>query len=146
MRVVSVSITFIFFGLGEIGINLISIFMNYYKSYFILQGVAIGLSGITFFFFCESPFYTFKKKTLGDLYSICTYIISKNFEKPRKKKEAIFKVQEILGIKKIMGLQSPLTYSSNNGKNSYFEDNAELNYLSFASSSDKYFNLLQFKK
>lgn len=138
MRVISASVTFIFFGLGEVAINLISIFMNYFRYYFVLQGVTIGLSGVLFLFFCESPFYTYKKKTLGDVYSIAQFIISKNFAKKDERELATLEVQKLMGIDSLLANDNSSLSLNQSKSETFHEVNPELTYLTLPDSSETY--------
>lgn len=138
MRVVSASVTFIFFGLGEVAINLVSVFMNYFKYYFVLQSVTIGLAGVLLFFFRESPFYTYKKRTLGDLYTIARYIISKNFETKNERQRALLEVQKLMGIDSLLVDEAYQAGVDKPNSKAYLEDHPELTYLTLPNSSEKY--------
>jgi hypothetical protein len=138
LRVVSISITFIFYGLGEIGINLVSIFMNYYKYYFVLQGITVGLTGVLFFFICESPFYTYKMQTLGDFYSVAKFIIFRNFDDKNERLKVIAKVQKLIGIDNLVGQSNTILV---NDFDHYQGDNQEISRLTLPDSSEAYFIL-----
>mgnify|MGYP001800833039 CR=1 FL=1 len=135
LRVVSASITFIFFGVGEIGINLVSVFMNYYKWFFLLQGLTFSLSGLCVFYFCESPFYSYKKRTLGHLHHICTYIIDQNFRDSQQRKQAVGKVRHLLGIQGLVETHRLPSYKESS--NEYFSDDRELSYFTLPDSSEQ---------
>ena len=135
LRVVSVSITFIFFGLGEIAINLISIVMNYFKYYFILQGITIGFTGILFFYIYESPYYLYKKKTLGDFYTVSKLMILRNFKNLKNRETAILKVQRLLGIEELLANQKGTIFLKNIEENILISENTEKSYLAFSNAS-----------
>ena len=111
--------------------------MNYYKYYFVLQGVTVGLAGFSLIYFCESPFYSYKKKTLGHLYRICNYIISKNFEDEYKQKNALGEVQRLMGIDQVFKTCQENIYKQTINKNLYIEDNQEMSYFTLPDSSQK---------
>lgn len=137
-RVVSASVTFIFFGLGEVAINLVSIFMNYFRHYFVLQGVTIGLAGFLFLGFAESPFFAYKKLTLGHLYSIARFIISKNFPDQDSRAKATLEVQRLMGIEALLEAERPSIKLKNLGHHRFDAHNPERAYLALPDSSEKY--------
>ena len=102
MRVKSPSLTFIIFGIGQIVLNILAQFINFYKFYFALQGFSILIASLFYLYFQESIFFTYKKKSLGKVLKIATYIAQKNHSKGSKFRKVIRDVAEYLGIRELI--------------------------------------------
>ena len=65
---------FLSWGLGEIMVNVLNIWITHYKVNFLLQFATIALLGLTYFFLQESPYVLYKLKDVGQLYATLKYI------------------------------------------------------------------------
>lgn len=148
MRVKSPSLTFMIYGLGQIALNLIAMFIDYYKYYFALQGIAILLTSLFYLYFDESIFYAYKKKSLGKVFRIATYIAKKNHPNLSVFKRKVQEISFYLGLGELLGiaedniksesqtfLESEESMDQKDSENSYINisnqkiDNADLSKL-----------------
>ena len=96
-RVPSTGICITFFGLGQIFLNIIMIFMHNYRTLILFQGYCSIALSISYFFLVESPFYLYKKRSLGAFLK-CLTKISKFNNKPEINRQKINEIETALMI------------------------------------------------
>jgi MFS family permease len=69
---------FLSWGLGEIMINVVNIWITHYKVNFFIQFLPLTLLGVTYLMLQESPYLLYKLKNIGELYSSLKYIGIRN--------------------------------------------------------------------
>jgi len=69
---------FLSWGLGEIMINVLNIWITHYKVNFLIQFLPLTLLGVTYLTLQESPYLLYKLKNIGELYSSLKFIGLKN--------------------------------------------------------------------
>lgn len=71
---------FLFFswGLGEIMVNVLNIWITNYRFNFLLQFIPLLLLGACYFILQESPYVLYKLKNIGELYNVLKYIGVRN--------------------------------------------------------------------
>lgn len=91
------AVTFGFFALAGIGVNLVSFKVVHFSFYIYLSSISIALTLPLYFCLVESPFYLYKQKKIKQLYSCLLRICQMNHSK-----------DELLSVK--AAIQSKLKY------------------------------------
>ena len=97
----SKSIAFLFFswGLGEIMINVLNIWITHYKWNFFIQLISLAVLGFTYIILQESPYVLYKIKNIRELYTSLKYIGVCN---GRDEREIVKQLDQHLAINKVM--------------------------------------------
>ena len=86
MRQISSSLSFIFYGLSGILVNVQSIWWSQYQVYIVVQIIFVTAVLILTFFLVKTPFYLFKKRRIHQLVKSLETIASYNFKGNEKLK------------------------------------------------------------
>ena len=95
MRQKSSSISFIFYGLSGILLNLQSIWWSQYQIYFVIQIILMAIIFVVTLFLVKTPFYLFKKRRIDELVRSLKTIATYNF-KGKKRAEVISQMEQAL--------------------------------------------------
>ena len=100
--------------MAQIFFNLFVFSLQSYSNLFIFQGICIFISGLTTLFFVESPFFIYRKGTLGDLQNCLEYMARFNHSK-EDSQEIIKQISVELGLSE--DSHFPRRLSSNESQN-----------------------------
>ena len=109
--------------MAQIFFNLFVFSLQSYSNLFIFQGICIFVSGLTTLFFVETPFFIYRKGTLGDLQSCLEYMARFNHSK-EDSREIIKQISVDLGLSE--DSHFPRRLSSNESQNESESDSFDM--------------------
>ena len=90
---------FLSWGMGEIMVNVINIWITDYRFNFLLQFAPIFLLGAAYFYLQESPYLLYKLKRISELYSVLRFI---GIQNGRPKEQLETDLRQRLAISKVV--------------------------------------------
>lgn len=145
LRLSTTALCFVSFGLGEVCLNIFMIFIHDFKTLILFQGYCLTLISIGYIFFIESPFFLYKKGSMGSMLKCLTYISKvnnkneihntnvRNLEKKLMIPDPVDNLQLVLNLEKNKSSKKDLNLSLN--------DTKEESLLQSDLESDEEFNL-----